>query len=267
MGAVSAALAAGLTAIATGSGSAQQNAELLPDLDQGHPRSLVVRDSGPPGRTRYRLGFTSTVNNSGRGPLEIRSERGPGATMRADQAISLAGGGARVRPGVGSLRYVRLGGHEHWHLLGTQRFRLLTAQGRPLRARVAKQGLCLGDREPADRGEPQARGEPVYTSACGRNRPRLRVLKQGISPGYADPYPPSVEGQELDITGLPAGRYQLVHRADPLDRLRESDESNNAASVALVVRRSGRGRPRVRVVRVCAESARCDALSRLEPRP
>ncbi|HZI91395.1 MAG TPA: lysyl oxidase family protein [Thermoleophilaceae bacterium] len=259
VGAVSAALAACLTAIATGSGTAQPHAELLPDLDQGHPRSLVVRASGPPRRPRYRLGFTSTVNNSGRGPLEIRSVRERGATMRADQAISLAGGGTRVRRGVGSVRYVRLGGHQHWHLLGAQRFRLLTAKGRPLRARVAKQGLCFGDREPADRGEPRPRGEPVFTSACGRNRPGLKALEQGISPGYADPYPPTVEGQELDITRLPAGRYQLVHRADPLHRLRESDEDNNAASVAIVVRRSGLGRPRVAVVRVCAERARCDA--------
>lgn len=259
VGAVSAVLAVCLAAIATGSGTAQPDAELLPDLDQGHPRDLVVRESGPPGGTRYRLGFTSTVNNSGRGPLVIRSVRGRGATMRADQAISLAGGGIRVRRGVGAVRYVRLGGHEHWHLLGTQRFRLLTAKGRPFRARVAKQGLCLGDRKPADRGEPRPKAPRVYEDSCGQRDPGLESLEQGITPGWADPYPPSVEGQELDITRIPAGRYQLVHRADPLRRLRESDEDNNAASVAIVVRRSGRGRPRVGVVRVCAESARCGA--------
>jgi len=251
------------TAISAGAGSARGQADLLPDLDQGHPRGLLVRAVG----NGYRLGFTSTVNNSGRGALVIRGVRGRGTEMRGQQLISLAGGGTRVRRGAGSLRYVRLGGHEHWHLLGTQRFRLLTAKGRALPARVAKQGLCLGDRDAADRGEPQPRTRPVYTGACGRNRPGLRVVEQGISPGYADPYPPSVEGQELDITRLPAGRYQLVHRADPLGRLSESDESNNAASVAIVLRRTGLGRPRVAVVRVCAESARCDALSRLEPRP
>ena len=103
--------------------------------------------------------------------------------MRAEQVISLAGGGTRVRPGVGSLRYVRLGGHEHWHLLGTQRFRLLTANGRPLPTRVRKQGLCFGDRERADDGEPQPRAEPVYESACGRNRPELTTLRAGHQPG------------------------------------------------------------------------------------
>ena len=252
---MSAVLAACLAVIATGSGTAQQAAELLPDLDQGHPRDLLVRSDG----RSYRLGFTSTVNNSGQGTLAIQSLRGQGATMRADQAISLAGGGTRVRRGVGTLRYVRLGGHQHWHLLGTQRFRLLTAKGRPLPARVGKQGLCFGDRERADRREPQPRAEPVYTSACGRNRPDLEVLEQGISPGYADPYPPSVEGQSLDITRLPAGRYQLVHRADPLRRLQESDEDNNAASVAILLRRPSGGPPRVRVVRRCPESARCRA--------
>ena len=242
-----------LMALASGSSSGQRSAELLPDLDQGHPRDLVVRSQG----RSHRLGFTSTVNNSGEGPLVIRGVRGAGEMMRGEQVISLVDGSTRVRPGAGSLRYVRLGGHRHWHLLGAQRFRLFTADGRRLPARVAKQGLCFGDRERADRGEPQPRARPVYTGACGRNRPDLEVLEQGISPGYADPYPPSVEGQELDLTGLAPGRYVLVHRSDPLQRIEESDETNNAASVAIAVRRPAGRAPVVRILRRCAESAHC----------
>jgi Lysyl oxidase len=242
-------------AIAMGSGGGQQDAAFLPDLDQGHPRDLVVRSQG----RSYRLGFRSTVNNSGQGPLVIRGARGRGKEMRAEQVISLTGGGTRLRRGAGSLRYVRAAGHQHWHLMGTQRFRLLDGRGRPLRARVTKQGLCLGDREPADRGEPRPRSEPVYTGRCGLNKPGLQQVEQGISPGYSDPYPPSVEGQEFDITRLRAGRYMLVHRADPLGRIEESNESNNAASAAISLRRGRNGPPRVRVLRHCRDSARCSA--------
>lgn len=242
-------------AIAMGSGAGQQDAALLPDLDQGHPRDLVVRSQG----RSYKLGFRSTVNNSGQGPLVIRGVRGRGKEMLAEQVISITGGGTRVRRGAGSLRYVRAAGHQHWHLMGTQRFRLFGARGRPLRARVTKQGLCLGDRELADRGEPRPRSEPVYTGRCGLNKPGLQQVEQGISPGYSDPYPPNVEGQEFDITRLPAGRYVLVHSADPLGRLQESDESNNAASAAISLRRARNGPPRVRVLRRCPEKPRCIA--------
>ena len=174
--------------------------------------------------------------------------------MRADQVVRLRGGGLRTRRGVGSLRYVRSGGHQHWHVMGLQRFELRTPAGRRLPLRVAKQGLCLGDREPA-RGTDSRR---VYRGRCGLRRPGLLTLTQGLSRGWTDPYFPSVEGQELDITGLRAGRYFLVHRADPFRRLEESDESDNAASVAISIRRPpAGGAPRVKILRTCRDRARC----------
>ena len=149
--------------------------------------------------------------------------------MRADQVMKLRGGGLRTRRGVGSVRYIRLGGHQHWHVMGLQRFELRTPAGRRLPRRVAKQGLCLGDREPAREGH-RVRRTPT-TASAGRGAPDLLTLTQGLSPGWTDPYFPNVEGQEIDITGLRSGRYVLVHRADPFSRIAESDESDNAASV------------------------------------
>ena len=43
--------------------------------------------------------------------------------------MKVRGGGLRTRRGVGSVRYVRRGNHEHWHLMGLQRFELRTPAG------------------------------------------------------------------------------------------------------------------------------------------
>jgi hypothetical protein len=58
-------------------------------------------------------------------------------------------------------------------------------------------------------------------------------VHEGISPGYGDDYVPTLEGQYVELDGVPAGRYRLVHRVNPTRALREADYSNNSASVLL----------------------------------
>lgn len=256
LGAAVGCIALGSVAIAAAVGEEETRAPaVLPDIDQAPPAQLRVRTVTTPQGPSHRLGFTSRVLNEGRGPLIIRSTRTGDEVMRADQVVKVRGGGVRTRRGVGSVRYVRPGGHEHWHVMGLQRFELRTTAGRRLPRGVAKQGLCLGDREPslADFGSPG-----VYNGECGKKQPGLLKLTQGLSRGWTDPYFPNVEGQELDITGLRSGRYVLVHRADPFRRIAESDESNNAASVLVSIRRRRAGAaPRVKVLRKCRDRARC----------
>ena len=62
------------------------------------------------------------------------------------------------------------------------------------------------------RGEPD---QPVWTQECGRGQSERLVIREGISPGYGDDYVPRLEGQWIDITDLPAGRYVLEARAAP----------------------------------------------------
>jgi hypothetical protein len=78
---------------------------------------------------------------------------------------------------------------------------------------------------------------------------------QGISVGYGDDYPPQREGQYVDVTGLPPGRYVLVHRADPERLLHLQDRRDDVAS-ALVELRGG-GRAAAAVLRRCPASATC----------
>ena len=51
--------------------------------------------------------------------------------------------------------------------------------------------------------------------------------------GYGDDYVPALEGQSIDVTGLPGGRYLLVHRVNATASLLESEYDNNQASVVV----------------------------------
>jgi hypothetical protein len=250
--------AAALGATAGGPGDPAP-AERLPDLDQELPWNLVITGNG--GRRGYRLGFASAVRNIGRGPLIIAGRRPRTATpeMTAAQHIEREGAPIRVVDDVGRLRYVRSPDHEHWHLLGFDRYELRRPGRRAALVRDRKTGFCLGDRyrvrRPALPGRPR---EPVYTSRCGLEATALLELTEGISVGYGDDYEANLEGQSLPLKGLAGGRYLLVHRANADRALRESDYSNNAASLLIRLRWRG-GRPFVRVLESCPGRALCSA--------
>jgi hypothetical protein len=123
--------------------------------------------------------------------------------------------------------------------------------------RDQKTGFCLGDRYRTRTYDvPAAPAEKVYTGRCGLAEPGLLSVTEGISPGYGDNYMPYLEGQSLPLSGLSAGRYVLTHRANPTRALRESNYDNNAASVLLDLRWRG-GRPALRVLATCPDTADC----------
>ncbi|MCI0634849.1 MAG: lysyl oxidase, partial [Actinobacteria bacterium] len=66
-------------------------------------------------------------------------------------------------------------------------------------------------------------------------------------------------GQDLDLTGLRAGRYLLVHRVNPDRTMRELRYSNDVASALLRLWwPNGRSfAPRVAVLRRCEAQERC----------
>ena len=189
----------------------------LPDLVQLRPTSVGV--TRPP----YRLVFASSFANVGRAPLVIVATRRSRAasTLRADQIV-----GARRIRAVGIVRYVVARSHRHFHLLGFDRYELL--RGGRIVVRDRKTGFCLGDRTPFTRDAPPPR---FGGGQCRRGQPGLLRVAEGLSPGWADPYPPLAEGQFLPLAGLPAGRYTLRHTVNPEHRVLESSYANNSASV------------------------------------
>jgi glucose/arabinose dehydrogenase len=240
-------------------GAAADGPERLPDLDQATPNELVITRAGPSRRV-YRLGFRSAVSNVGDGPLVINGHRSglDAAAMSAEQLIERDGAPQEVVPGVGELRFVVSPDHRHWHLLRFERYELRRAGRGAAAVSDRKSGFCLGDRySAARRSLPVAPVEPVYTSRCGLADPGLLGIQEGISVGYGDDYAANLEGQYLQLTGLPAGRYVLVHRVNRDRRLRELDYTNNAASLLLELRWRNR-QPEVRILRKCPDTDRCD---------
>lgn len=242
---------------ACGSGGATRPApELLPDLDQTPPAAIsIVRREG-----RDRLVFLSAVENVGAGPLVVSGRRPSGsqADMTARQLVRREDGSRAGYPLRARLRFVVSETHRHWHLLGFERYELLRADGTRV-GRDHKTGFCLGDRYDA-RASVRLPGEPeraVWTQECGRGQSeRLRIL-EGLSPGFGDDYVPLLEGQYVDVSGLPPGRYLLLHRVNPSRDLRESDYSNNASSALVDLRRAANGRVMVSVIATCPDSSSC----------
>lgn len=133
--------------------------------------------------------------------------------------------------------------HRHWHFRQYADYRLWTLDAYPawVAARAArpgataaevlaaepslrdgfvaghKQGFCVMDVVPP---APLAALAPRYTH-CG---------DQGLSAGWADRYAMALDGQWIDVTGLPPGYYVLEAEVNAERLFEESDYSNNAAS-------------------------------------
>ena len=221
---------------------------------------------------RFHLGFQSAVDNRGAGPLVISGHRDSQdqPEMVADQQVARSDGSTRTIAGVGHLRYVHSEDHNHWHYLGFDHYELRRAADYAFIAPDQKTGFCLGDRYDTDTtsqlpGEP---AQPVYTGYCGRNQTDLLTVGEGISVGYGDVYFANLEGQFVDVTGVPAGEYYLVHRVNADRKLLESDYSNDAASLLIDLSwpQGTSQEPSVKVLRECPATDSCPGPHERPPR-
>jgi hypothetical protein len=83
---------------------------------------------------------------------------------------------------------------------------------------------------------------------------------QGISPGWVDQYHQSLDGQELDLTGIPNAKdYYLVSTANYAQRFVESNYSNNTAWVKFTLSGESGGNRKVTVTAhsACATPGLC----------
>jgi mono/diheme cytochrome c family protein len=245
--------------------------DLLPDLDVVKPQGLAVRAESTDAGRRVQLGFLSSTENVGPGPLAIRGER-PSTDvpeMAVNQVVSVSDGTTRVNPDAGAIFYGEEATHDHWHLLPFLVYELRRAGDYRLVRTAHKVGFCLGDRyrAPLEKGRrlelPNAPPAPVFTGNCGQGDPDLLSIEEGISVGFGDSYAPYVMGQSIDITGLKPGRYYLVHRVNPDRLLAETSYANNVSSALISISRprGAAGLPRVRMLSSCSNAERC------EPRP
>jgi hypothetical protein len=218
--------------------------ERLPDVVERPPTSLRLSNSSG----RWLLGFTTAVDNVGEGAFVVVGRRPPGAAaMVAAQRVTLGSGRYRLYPKVGLLHYQDVGVHHHWHFQPYERYELRSRDGEVV-VRDHKQGFCLADHYGRAPGIPPR--PPVFLGNCAWGDPRATTLVEGTSVGYTDIYPAYFHGQSVDITGVPAGRYLLVNRVNPLLRFRELRYDNNAATLAIRLRWVD-GSPKLSVLRAC----------------
>jgi hypothetical protein len=174
--------------------------------------------------------------------------------MQATQRVLLSNGLWRTYVDVASLRYTDSPPHHHWHLMRFDSFELRTPDGATV-VRDRKSGFCLADHWGAAPGIwPNRR--PHFLGDCDQFHPEATRVVMGTMPGYTDRYPAFFHGQNLDITGVEAGTYVLMHRVNASMLLRELRYDNDAASVR--IRLTWRkGYPAVRVLRSCPATATC----------
>ena len=225
--------------------------ELLPDFDQRPPADLRIAG----GTGRWLLGFTSLVDNIGLGPGIIEGVRPPSAKrMSGTQRVVLANGKSRTYRDVAQIRYTNSPPHHHWHLMRFDSFELRTLDGRTL-VRDRKSGFCLADHWGAAPGHWPNR-KPHFLGDCEQYHPDATHVLMGTTPGYTDRYPAFFHGQNVDVTGVPAGIYDLVHRVNESMLLRELRYDNDVASVRVRLRWVA-GAPKVTVLRSCTATAIC----------
>jgi hypothetical protein len=217
-------------------GPAIASQEILPNLvslfpgiptvpaDPGFP---AVRQVSIGGATHQLLVFDSGFKNSGPGPVLVWGHRANTATadMKADQYIKLKNGSYALRRNVGVLRYIYPFGiglpHLHWHYLGAEVYALYAAGHFGQFRRSHKQGFCMAD--------------PDFANYCGYKQTTELTQIEGMFPHTADYYGALVEGQDIDITGLRAGKYVLVNWLDSQCQLEEKTYADNAASTAFTL--------------------------------
>ncbi len=170
---------------------------------------------------RQFLYFTTTIANVGDGPLALHADRRNRFTSswRVSQQFDERDGTRSEREIPGDLVWGGHG-HDHWHLKFGAAYRLEDADG--VERTLQKAGYCFFDQVART---PAAGAQVFDKDTCdGLDRTSLEM---GMSVGWSDPYQWTLPDQNLDVTGLPDGRYRLYATADPDGWIDETDEGNN----------------------------------------
>ena len=199
-----------------------------PDLILRMPYGRYLRRSG----SRVFLHAGNSIVNVGQGPAEVFGQRsstvGP---MTVTQRILSVNGGRYSFPSPGariSFKFIP-GQYGYWKFENAARFEIWTVDAQGRLGRMVRTGpkliYCL--RDLAKRALlPFAPTSRVYP-ACSQD-PRRRSVTLGTSVGWADEYPPGYYEQYIELTGL-RGRFVFIQRVDPLNGIRESNETNNVS--------------------------------------
>lgn len=198
--------------------------DLLPALEP--VRSDLARYDLRKSDGKVKLRFIGSVANKGKGGLHVIGKR-----EQRDNKLTAY---QRLERTDGSFREVKIGtivyhdAHNHFHLEGVSRYRLLDSSGNVVRS-APKVTFCLTDSESIG-GD----GRPIYIqctpSATADN------VKMGITAGWKDVYGKDLPGQYFDVTSLmdkPEQEYILEMTSNPEGILHETHSSPQVARVTV----------------------------------
>lgn len=200
---------------------------------------VVTRDNG-----QTLLELSNRLANRGRGPLEVFAsatsddcDANPSTDDRDayQRVFQDANGNGVFERGVDTeFRVIKFGCERYdpaagrWDIFDLARYKLRRLHHRKVLAKSTKVAFCTVDGVhpfPGLAGSPPDGYYP--TQGCKPNS----IL--GISVGWADEYYYGLPGQQLDVSGVPQGRYCLISTGDPHNLVRESDNSNNTRKTAI----------------------------------
>lgn len=222
-------------------------AYLCPNLKMARPSDIRIGRSA----RRTILYSTNSLDSRGRGPASLTGRRDGRFTMRAQQLLHRAGGGAPLRIDTKAKLLFKAipGQYRYWKWNGAAQMQLwrLDSTGQPVQlARVGpKTVYCLRDLKRTAPGLARAPRNRVFPACSQRLSERSATL--GTSVGWSDIYPYTYFENWIDVTGL-RGCFAYVHIADPTNVIYESNEDDNASSVVvrLPFRGTNRGCPGAR---------------------
>jgi Lysyl oxidase/Dockerin type I domain/Bacterial Ig-like domain len=207
--------------------------QLLPDLfplGSGHLTNWTVSTTGGVSTLKYE----TAMANWGQGPFEMRAtgqfRTNVNGTISQliNQRIYNSDSTTTDVP-AGWFDYNPSDGYIHFNDMAHANIRIRTA-GDGLGDIVAtgvKTSYCLIDIQHSNPGLPGSPSSSHYNT-CGS-------VMQGISVGWNDVYGSGLNGQSVNVTGLPNGNYWLEDVADALGAIQETDETNNATRVAITL--------------------------------
>jgi hypothetical protein len=179
---------------------------------------------------KWYVNFGATVWNAGTSPLLVDGFRRTGTeVMDAYQYFFDAKGNQVGSVPAGTMQWDNREGHKHWHFTNFAQYNLLRADSK-LAVRSGKEAFCLANTDAVDYTVPNAKWRPDNTdlsTSCGGNT--AVAVREVLDVGNGDTYSQARPGQSFEVTDLPNGTYYIEVKANPANKLAETDTSNNTA--------------------------------------
>jgi hypothetical protein len=200
---------------------------LLPDLQVLPPAVLYIEADSSTGKKEIR--FDTTTINMGDGPLVMRGslDEEENGTRVTQVLIRKDGGQDAVEIGT----FLFHPDHDHWHFEDFAEMQMYSLnEDQSLAELITTTGKitsCVHDLHRLPSPPPNSPTNGPY-AACGQDI-------QGLSVGWADTYSATLPGQQVDIRGVPDGRYALRLVVNPSERIIELDYENNTATILVEI--------------------------------